>query len=102
MAVGAVFIFSRPLPRVSEQWMGASSSSLYEAAGRLQVRAWKSWATTVEDTFAGSCSGKLASLPGVGHTTVAVDTRLLNLASLFHHVVGAENMAKDVIVRQTT
>jgi hypothetical protein len=46
---------------------------------------------------------ELASLPGVGRPTVdvePVDARLLDLASLLHHFVGAEDMAKDVVVRE--
>ena len=31
-----------------------------------------------------------------------MDTKLLNLASLFHHFVSAENVTKDAVVREAT
>jgi len=49
--------------------------------------------------------GQLVSLLGVGHPALEVGpvkARLVDLASLLHDLVEAENIAKDLAVRQAT
>ena len=57
--------------------------------------------------LAGCCSDSLAVKTGITPGSRpydgrrgTIDTRLLDLASILHHFVGAENMAKDVVVRE--